>query len=126
MVNQMVSQQGIPGATELPPAAAPASGGAPAPGGGPEASPAELEAVLQQQQGMSPEAKRQAALQKLLRLRAAIDQLIRILQGQQAGQPPGWMTGGGTQQRVEPTGGAPRMPQWAASPEAGVSPTGVM
>jgi len=79
--------QGIPVGAEMP-VEAPVGAVAPE---APTTAPAELDAELQAQQGVSPEQKRQLALQKLLRLRAAIDQMIRILQGQQQGQPAAWM-----------------------------------
>lgn len=116
---QQISTGGVPAAAEI---AGGPTGGVP-PTGAPQATPADLDAAIQQQQGMPPEQKRQIALQKLLRLRAAIDNMIRILQGQQTGQPPGWMGGGQAQPSPTATpawtgggvppagGGAPPMPE---------------
>lgn len=109
MVMQNVAAADATAPAELPPDVGGMMPGAGAP---PESSPAELQAVLQQQQGLTPEMKRQQALQKLLRLRAAIDALIRILQGQQGGQPPAWMGQGAAP--TSPGGGAapPQAPGW--------------
>ena len=91
MVMPGAVQEEMPAA--MPQGAMPPEGAMPV-GAPPNTAPAELDAVLQQQAGMSPEQKKQMALQKLLKLRAAIDAMIRILQGQQQGQPPAWMQGG--------------------------------
>ena len=109
MVQQVASAGGMPAASEQAPVGPPQGG----PQGAPDAAPAQLDSMIQQQQGVPPEQKRQMALQKLLKLRAAIDQMIRILQGQASGQPPQWMA---KQEATEMARapGHPGIPSWMA------------